>query len=218
MTCRRALLSFWLAAAVAVPWPAAAQATRDDHTIAQSIKIYDAVVRFPAPSWYEGRDFGSIGESHHEQAGPEFVMEFIPKSERFDSWSRMYTLRGTYLAARQPVPLADFVSLGIAPFLKVCGRENLTVQDLMQDAVSRTIVIYCQNSPNGPANIGYGDGVGLIGVARFFKVKDTLLKISQEWRGKAFQTRDQSTWPVSRSELVTMIDRFATISASADPP
>lgn len=214
-----ARLSAWAVASLvfAASFAVSAQSQYDGYTLTQSIKIYDAIVEFPPPSWYRGKGSLDFSEIHKQQSGPQFVLEHIPKGERFEDWSRMYTLRGTYIGPQQHVPLENYVSSGIAPYAQACGRENLFVQGVVRDGNSQTIVIYCQNSPHGPKGIGYGHGVGAISLVRFFAVKHTLLKVSQEWRGKAFLARDESSWPVPRADLQMMIERFAGIGVFEDP-
>ncbi len=203
--------------AFVAPFEASAQSQYDGYTLTQSIKIYDAIVEFPPPSWYQGKGPLDFSEIHQQQNGPRFVMEHIPKGERFENWSRMYTLNGIYIGPQQRVPLENYVSSGIVPYAQACGRQNLYVQGVGRDGNSQTVVIYCQNSPKGSKAIGYGHGVGAISLVRFFSVKHTLLKVSQEWRGKAFLSRDEASWPVPRAELETMIKRFAGIGVFEDP-
>ncbi len=183
----------------------------DGYKVTHSTRVYDAVVSYPAPSWYQGKDPLNMSENYRNQQGPHFVLEQIPKGESFERWTRMYAVSGTYVGKGRTVPIDAFIDATVAGYVQMCGRENLAYSPLAQDQNSRTLLLYCQESSMGQAGIGYGPGIGEIALIRFFVVKNTLLKVYQEWRGKAFLARDESSWPVARSEVTMMVERFKEI-------
>ncbi len=186
----------------------------DPEKITQTIHLYDAVVAYPAPSWQRTADPTHASEFYRNQNGPTFILEQIPKGEKFEKWNRMYAV---FAVKIQGLAFKDFINQTLAPFFSVCGKENFSVVPLQQQADAITLRILCQNSPSGPAKFGYGDGVGEVTLIRFGQVGSTFIKVYHHWRGKSFMATDPASWPVPAAELETMVKRFETIRFIGKP-
>ncbi|MFC3674184.1 hypothetical protein [Ferrovibrio xuzhouensis] len=169
---------------------------------------------YPAPSWQHSADPAKDSEFYRNQNGSSFILEQIPKGEKFEKWSRLYAIAAVKV---EGLTLKDFINRSLAPFYNACGKENFFVTPLQQSAESVLLHVLCQNSPAGPAKFGYGDGVGEITVMRFGQVGSTLIKVYQHWRGKSFIATDTSTWPVPKEEVGMMMNRFTTIRFVGKP-
>ncbi|GHD39107.1 hypothetical protein GCM10017083_00590 [Thalassobaculum fulvum] len=219
MAGRRRVLAAWagLLALVAATASADTDKSLDGYELTQHTRIYDAFISYPAPSWYQGKDPLDMSEMYRDQKGPEFILEQIPKGEAFNSWTRLYAVRGTYLGKGRTLPLDRYVNATLLGYVQMCGQENVGVSPVGQGGNFLTLLIFCQNSSKGQTDIGYGHGIGQITLIRFYAVRNTLLKVYQEWRGKAFLARDESSWPVPRAEVTMMIERFDGIEVSVSP-
>lgn len=208
--CRYAL--WWVIAAFSLA-PAVAQPL-DAPKISQTINLFDAVVIYPAPSWQRSTDPSKDSEFSRNQSGPSFILEQIPKGERFEKWSRLYAVAAVRV---QGLTLKDFINQSLTPFYNACGKENFSVLALPQTHEGITLRVLCQNSPLGPVKFGYGDGVGEVTLMRFGQVGNTFIKIYQHWRGKSFIATDTATWPVPTAEVDMMMNRFEAVRFIAKP-
>jgi hypothetical protein len=185
----------------------------------QVVKVFDAAVRYPPPSWVpddaDAKTIAGQSEQFREQQGGQFILEHVPKGETLENWSRMYAIQGLHLDAQAPdLPLEVFVKLTADTFAKICGGPNILVNVRGRQTDTLTAIFICANSPDGPRELGYGDGVGEVGLFRFIKFEDTLLRVYQEWRGAKFDLGDEASWPVNQTELDMMVERFRAIAVA----
>ncbi|MBO6782369.1 MAG: hypothetical protein JJ899_03720 [Alphaproteobacteria bacterium] len=187
-----------------------------------AINVYDAIVTLPQPSWSgtstDGRPDIEQSRYYKDQKGPQFIFEQIPKDEEFESWTRLYAVFGFHSGRDSNIPLDAFVAASVQQFFNSCGPANVKVDLLHRSRVAVTMIVLCRDSPNGRREIGYGPGIGQVGLFTFARYRNTLLKIYQEWRGSAFELDEPDTWPVDQSELKMMIERFQTIRVSEMRP
>ncbi|WP_148301836.1 hypothetical protein [Sneathiella glossodoripedis] len=174
------------------------------------IKIYDAVVSFPEPSWFEIGGKPVQSRYYRNQSGPSFVFEQIPEKETFEAWTKLYAVSGLKFPTPL-VPLDIFVSKSIEAQEMACGKENTKIIRHPAQPGQTTLTIVCKSTPYAPKQLNYGPNVGQIGLYHFAKIGTTMLKVYQEWRGQHFDFDTPSTWPASQSEMNTMLERFKTI-------
>jgi hypothetical protein len=199
--------------------PARAQPVSSKDIPVSVTKIFDAIVRYPAPSWYKPSIQLDQSEYFRDQKGPSFIIEQIPKGEKFDDWSKLHAVRGIYIGKNRTVVLRKFAMATVVPFFQVCGKENVRIDPIVKSADTMTFMIICSNSTNMKAasvdgTSVYGEGIGQVGLYRLFKFRNTFIKIYQEWRGKKFNKNDIATWPVNQKELNLMKERFKLITIS----
>ena len=180
------------------------------------INIYDAVVTYPSPSWIpQGADTDQImngSEFFREQKGEVFVFEQIPKGQEFDSWTSIYAVSGLKVPTDSPVTMDLFVSSTLSGLANACdGRDNIFLHYLEKTEKAVTTLIFCQKFGKGPHPNGYHSSMGEIGLFRFFRKKDTFIKVYQEWRGNGFIANNPDSWPMPKTELDQMVKRFQTI-------
>ncbi|MEK9970295.1 MAG: hypothetical protein VW600_14240, partial [Ferrovibrio sp.] len=121
--------------------PAVAQPV-DPSKITQTINLFDAVAVYPAASWQRSADPSKDSEFYRNQNGPSFILEQIPKGEKFDKWSRLYAIA----AVKMPgLTLKDFINQSLAPFYNACGKENFSAIAIQQSAEGITLRVLCQN-------------------------------------------------------------------------
>ncbi|PIW30714.1 MAG: hypothetical protein COW30_01705 [Rhodospirillales bacterium CG15_BIG_FIL_POST_REV_8_21_14_020_66_15] len=174
-----------------------------------TVPVYDAIVHFPGPSWLVAGNPADQIEFRREQNGATFVLEQIPKGEKFETWTQMYALMALY---NESLTLNDFIVQSLGLYLEACGKENFSLRkSFKQGDAGPTYLIICRDTPNGPENFGYGNGVGEIAAMTFRQYKNTFVKVYHEWRGKAFQSDDTQSWPVSTPVLKDMLQNIKTV-------
>lgn len=188
-----------------------ATAHAKEASFVQAVNVYEAMVRFPPPIWVSDGDPRAQSEYFRQQNGPQFILEQIPKGQKFESWSQLYAVRGDYLKADQDIPLDSYISMSLQVYVDICGQERISFKPLSGSGASRTILLLCEASPHAPQGSGYGKKTGEVAVFHFAKVKDTFVKVYHEWRGTRFSAQKPETWPVSVDTVQQTIDRLQTI-------
>lgn len=179
----------------------------DPEKFNQVIKVFDTSVKYPAASWQDDRLVDS-SEYYRNQQGPAFVFEQIPKGEKFESWSKLYAIHGQM---NENLTFETYVKASLQVYFEVCGADNFKLQVLQKSDVHITVLIFCEDSPNGTM-AGYGAGVGEVTLMYLARPKTAFIKIYQHWRGDAYKAADQSSWPASMDEVQMMIKRFKHIA------
>ena len=189
---------------------------KEGANVTQTINIYDAVVVFPLPSWYEA-DAKKLDNSKYskQQKGSSFLLEQIQKNESFKSWTSLYALAGLYAPNNPKFKMMHYIDMTVRPFINACGKENFALQKVSKDPKSHIYIMLCKSSPHAPLGSGYGKDVGEVGIFYFNKVKDTYIKVYQEWRGPSFHSFHIKDWPTSKKDVLLMIERFKSIKSFA---
>ncbi|NNF76665.1 MAG: hypothetical protein HKN05_01425 [Rhizobiales bacterium] len=172
------------------------------------IRLFDAWAQFPYPSWHKTENALKESRLSRHQQADTFVLAMVPKSETFQKWTKQYTLVGHW---NENLTLSKFISSSIHTFSKPCGVENVSVRKIIRQPDSGLVVVFCTNSPNGPKQYGYGEGVGEVVILWMGKHKNTFVKIYQYWRGNKFNVADASTWPVTTQRLDRSVLEFTGI-------
>lgn len=186
----------------------------DDSKVNVNLRLFDALALFPGPSWVVTGKISEETKIYRKQKGPQFIFEFVPKGETFQRWTQLYAVYALY---SDRISNKDFIRASLGGFAVACGRTNLSIEPAARLVNGAIIIIYCQNSPNGPIKLGYGDDVGEITVMRLQRVRNTHIKLYHHWRGKAFDKTDTSSWPASPDQIKDMVERLKQASFIATP-
>ncbi|NKB57110.1 MAG: hypothetical protein GKS00_12345 [Alphaproteobacteria bacterium] len=183
-------------------------AERNGKNIDITVRLFDAVAVFPPPSWQESVNPADDYTVHPQQQQNMFVLEFLPKGETFKNWTKLHAVQ----AVKSPrLRYADLKQIALKPFQRACGEDNLEVRELEETEKTYLIALLCTNSPNGPTEFGYGDGVGEVTLMWIGYAKETKVKIYQHWRGDSFSTDEPDTWPVSADLFDRTVGEFKGI-------
>ncbi len=206
------LLSLALAAA-AVGWlsPANAQQTVPEASlkVTEVVRIYDITLVYPAPLWVRSKDDVMNGsERYREEQGNHFVLEEIPKAETFQTWKQLLKVTGAYTRDAQRIGLHGAVQRSVSSYVAACGKENFGLEIVKEDETSIIFVVACGNTPRGPKEVGYGEGVGEVAVARLFIVKNTIAQVQYSWRGVRFDIKDHAAYPAPVATVMGVASLF----------
>lgn len=146
-------------------------------------QIYDAIVRYPHPIWYQKGDPHECCKYSRTQEDPLFVLEYIPKDQEFGKWTELYAVQGEMLFQGNDISVERFFSMTMNIQANFCGRENFVVEPIMQNNEQYVSVLFCEAYASGPDHVGYGPDVGEISVVKQFKIGRTLLQVYHRWRG-----------------------------------
>lgn len=184
-------------------------AASDENKVKVNLRLFDVLAEFPGPTWITTGKISEETEIYRQQSGPQFIFEFVPKGETFERWTQLYAV---FAIHSDRLSDQQFINASIGVFATACGRSNLTLKPAAQLFKGAIVVIYCHNSPQGPAKLGYGDGVGEITVMRLQRVENTHIKLYHHWRGTAFDMDDTAGWPASPAQIDAMVERLKQAS------
>lgn len=189
----------------------------DTPRISQVVRIYDLTLTYPPPLWIGPRDdVMSASERYREEHDNSFLLEEIPKAETFRTWKQMLKVTGAYTHEAEKIGLDGAVERSVGGYLRACEDNAFGLEMLGHDAHSIIFVIACGNTPNGPAEVGYGEGIGEVAVARLFIVANTIAQVQYSWRGPKFAITDHDAYPVPLATLMHAASLLET-EASAAP-
>ena len=193
--------------------PGAVGATEpvDAQQIASPINVYEASVAYPGPSWVSSADYLDQVEVNREKHGPNFLLQYIPKGEKFEDWSKMLTVSAHYVPKADKLNLSQMAVGGFQALMRACGRDNFKIQRIAKGENTVTFAMYCASTPYGPVRTAYGPDTGEVILKNLHRYKDTYIEVYESWRGPKFDLEDETTWPVSRATLDETIRKFAHI-------
>ena len=180
----------------------------DAETFFTELKIHGANVKLPAPSWQETANTETESETREHDGGTYFIREYVPKGTSFAEWKRLFAV---FVQQSPQLTLDQFTAQSVGIWRPVCGETNY--QNRVFNATENGIqmLIFCLDSPKGPAKYGYGPGIGEITAMALYQVGTTFVKIYQHWRGAKFEMDNIKSWPVGDAELASVVKRFAGI-------
>lgn len=203
--CARILVSVFFLTLLSATGIAADHGEKISHMTA---KVFDATVIFPPPSWQGSSTDLSEHEIYRQKIENQFILEFIPKGEKFSSWSKLYAV----LAIKsQNLSFRNFINASLGTFFEACGKENYRASLIEKLGSAVLLEILCTNSPKGLAKHGYGDGVGEVTIMWFGQLKDTKVKVYHHWRGDSFSKDDRATWPIGSEAYDKTVTEFKKI-------
>ena len=197
MTLKTLALAGLLLAALVMP-AAAQDASQPPLTEADGALTLDRLghhLTMPMPDWLKAPS-GPIDqqiEIRYVGDDRQAVVELRPKGETEALWNTLYGARITLDDDR---PLAQFRAAVMAAYAATCKPESTGFFQLQPDQGEVL-------APLGFVCGGYRDdltgyrGLGEVAVMSFKKSKTGVAIVFQEWRGKSFDPKTPSTWPVT---------------------
>lgn len=172
------------------------------------IRLFEAWAQFPYPSWHQTDNALKESRLSRQQEANTFVLAMVPKNETFKKWTKQYTLLGHW---NENLTLSQFIGSSLRIFTAPCGPKNVKVRKILRQPNSALAVVFCANSPNGPKQYGYGEGVGEVVIMWMGQHKSTFVRVYQYWRGAKFNIADSRTWPVTTERLDRSVLEFTGI-------
>ncbi len=148
--------------------------SKNSNTSMESMKIFEASVSFPYPNWFT---HGFVGDIYKKQNGASFIFEEIPLEQTFDNWKELYAVYGLN-SKSDKINLEKFIIYSIIPFQNVCGK-NIKLAAVNKNSATPTYLLFCGKKSKSK----YGE----VAILKFFKVKNTYIKVYQEWNITPFE-------------------------------
>lgn len=150
----------------------------------------------PTPDWLTpaerlSPDLLSLVESNTYGDATQAFVEFFPKGQSVEDWTTTYAARLTLQPGRS---LDDYRRATMYGYSQICKEEALGFFNFGEETDSFFPAL-------GMACGAYKDngklrGLGEVMVAVFRKTDTGIAMIYQEWKGRAFDPSDPTTWPV----------------------
>lgn len=185
---------------VALALPATAQNAPDQPPLAEAdgVLTLDRLghhLTMPMPDWLEAPSgpIASQVEIRYVGDDRQAAVEIRPKGENEALWSTLYGARITVGADQ---PLAKFRSAVMMGYAATCQRAQTGFFQLQPDQgeVLAPLGFICGAYRDDLA--GYA-GLGEVSIMSFKKTATGFATVFEQWRGKAFDPKTPSTWPVA---------------------
>jgi hypothetical protein len=162
------------------------------------VRIFNNFLVHPMPVWSSFDSGPAPAEQSRIQTGSRngtYRLTMIPDDEEFKQWKNLFAVTGHDGPVRA---LADHGRVVIQQFRTICSPSN-TQTFLVESSNTRVMqVVACGNYSRDRA-------VGQIAVVVSMQNATGLVTMSRQWRTKSFQSRVQSSWPVSKLELDSVL-------------
>lgn len=150
----------------------------------------------PTPDWLTpterlAPDLGPLIESNTYGDAAQAFVEFFPKGETVENWSKTYAARLTLNPGRS---LDDYRRATMYGYRQICREDALGFFNFGEEtddffpALGMVCGAYFDNGPL--------KGRGELMVAVFRKTETGVAMIYEEWKGRAFDPSDPKTWPI----------------------
>jgi hypothetical protein len=151
-------------------------------------RLFDTVLSYAPPPWISSpADIGNVevfrDEGSTQNGTRAFIMEFIPKGESFESWSRLYAI-----TAETPLrePLQTYRNGQIARYADACDGMQWQRLDAVPDD-AELFVVFC---PRYRADPTHGEAA----VFNMQMLGRTLVKTYHHIRTAAFSPEEVNAW------------------------
>lgn len=181
--------------------------------MSQVIRVYDATLSYPVPLWVKSQADLDSSSIYPQQNKNVFVQEQIRKTQTLANWTEMLKIVGNQTADAHKIGVRGAIEGSISSYRAACEKDKVALRIYRQDAATALFAVLCGNTPNGPRNIGYGDGVGEISVTRIFIVKNTIVQLLYSWRGAKFDIAKPATYPVPTTTITRVLSLLETAEA-----
>lgn len=181
--------------------------------MSQVIHVYDATLSYPVPLWVKTQADLNSSSVYPEQNKNVFVQEQIRKTQTLANWTEMLKVVGNQTPDAQKIGVRGAIEGSVSSYRGACEKDKVALRIFRQDAATALFVVLCGNTPKGPKNIGYGDGVGEISVTRVFLVKNTIVQVLYSWRGPKFDIENPATYPVPTTTITRALSLLETAEA-----
>ena len=184
----------------------------EEKKISSVVNLYGVIFQYGIPPWV-GKTDNPLAEfkPYRSQKGNDFILEFIPADETFEDWNTMFAVSATRNNRTVPVNIWKDYVLSTLKSACMGYKENTLV---MKGHVALA-QITCPRVKGAPMK-GYEGGKGEIAVFAFLIHDNVLINHYIEWRGKAFDADDQTTWPVTQEEIEKAIETLKSAKAFND--
>ncbi len=122
-------------------------------TASQVVNLFDAVAKYPVPSWFKPGNYFEQFEPYKEQKGATFILEQIPKGESFDKWSKLFAVLA-YQSSN--LTMEKLVNVMLGPIYQMCGKAHFSSKPVDRTPDGDTYIVTCQKTPNGRDKLDYG--------------------------------------------------------------
>lgn len=150
----------------------------------------------PTPDWLSpterlAPDILPLVESNTYGDASQAFVEFFPKGQSIDNWTRTYAARLTLNPGRS---LDDYRRATMFGYSQICKEDAIGFfnfgeeTDTFFPALGMVCGAYKDN--------GKLQGLGEVMVAVFRKTDNGVAMVYDEWKGPAFNPSDPKTWPV----------------------
>ena len=155
-------------------------------------------ITLPRPSWSAGKA-GELASETYRKVHAEGVelIELIPVGDSFDTWTQM----SAALVVAQPGYSAQMLMVSVVDaFVAGCKPEALAFGTELPATDGRPAVLVAACGDFNPGPVGTAPGQGEIMLLAVAENAGGAVKVYEEWRGPAFDVKDNSTWPVDIGE------------------
>ncbi|MDB9703842.1 hypothetical protein OAA86_07080 [Rhodospirillales bacterium] len=122
-------------------------------TASQVVNLFDAVAKYPVPSWFKPGNYFEQFEPYKEQKGATFILGQIPKGESFDKWSKLFAVLA-YQSSN--LTMEKLVNVMLNPIYQMCGKAHFSSKPVDRTPDGDTYIVTCQKTPNGRDKLDYG--------------------------------------------------------------
>ena len=148
----------------------------------------------PMPDWLQSPSgpIESQVEIHYLGDDRQVAVEVRPKGETEALWSTLY---GARIALSPDLPLAQFRSSVMAGYAATCQPSQTGFFQLQPDQ-GDTLAPLGFICAAYRSDLTAYSGLGEVAVMSFKKTPKGVALVFQAWRGKSFDAKQPSTWPV----------------------
>ena len=201
--------------------------------MSQAMKVYQTTLNYPYPSWFSTE---LVGKNYTNENGNTFISEQIPTGQTFDNWKELYAVYSVYTKHSQ-FNLNKFINMSLAVYINNCGIKNLSLLNLSKkgDANAKTYLLFCYQFNNNlkqeaksnkklDSYLTNNGKNGEVALFKFLKVKDTYIKVYQEWKVPSFNVKgiEKNFSLITKikdfnyKKAIIAMKKFANISATAN--
>lgn len=180
-----------------------AACAEDTPKIVQTIPLYEALLKFPAPIWIKSKgQMGDFKISQHQDKN-SFTLEQIPKVQEFADWSNLYGVYAWYLPNYD---LKRFVSESVNALALGCKSQPRFIP--YETTTGSLIMTY--HCPQLVDQLIQNDKAVESGFLFMGQVEHTFVKVYQAWRGNEEDVKADK-WPSNESVLLDAIAQMKSI-------
>ena len=165
------------------------------------IRVFDNFLVHPMPVWSSYANGPAPAERSIIQTSTDngiYRMNMAPADEDFKNWSNLFSVA----ALNQPNAPIQKQAEDVANYYKsVCSPSNMQLFQGNQSARRFVFVIVC-------GNYSRQRETGQMAAVTIFQNDTVAVTLSRQWRGKAFQSAVDTNWPVSKSEVDTVLQEL----------
>jgi len=140
------------------------------------------------------------------EKGGIFILEQIPNDQYLDDWSTMYAIHAANYSKQTPIDMNIMINANKQVFKDNCVNFKYAESPVKTSSIDSVIItIFCDQIKETQE--------GEIMVKHITVTKDNQsIEIYQEWKGDKFIIDQQSTWPVTQSDIDNITQRLSSIS------